>query len=83
MDGVVDGGVRRRVGWRGCFGGEVGDGGGGDGGGGSGMSGSGGGESRGGADCRDVQVDVRPAELLVLLHGVWRSCTSRSALQAR
>ena len=42
-----------------------------------------GGESRGGADCRDVQVDVRPAELLVLLHGVWRSCTSRSALQAR
>ena len=42
------------------------------------------GESReGGADCRDVQVDVRPAELLVLLHGVWRSYTSRSALQAR
>ena len=43
-----------------------------------------GGESReGGADCRDVQVDVRPEELLVLLHGVWQSCTSRSALQAR
>ena len=42
-----------------------------------------GGESReGGADCRDVQVDVRPTELLVL-HGGWRSCTSRSALQAR
>jgi hypothetical protein len=41
------------------------------------------GESReGGADCRDVQVDVRPVELLVL-HGVWRSCTSRSAFQAR
>ena len=43
-----------------------------------------GGESgEGGADYRDVQVDVRPVELLVLLHGVWRSCTSRSALQAR
>ena len=42
-----------------------------------------GGKSRGGTDCRDVQVDVRPAELLVLLHGVWRSCTSLSALQAR
>jgi hypothetical protein len=41
-----------------------------------------GGESReGGANCRDVQVDVRTAELLVLLYGVWRSCTSRSALQ--
>lgn len=26
--------------------------------------------------------DVRPAEILVRLHG-WRSCTSRSALQAR
>ena len=41
-----------------------------------------GGESRGGADCQDVQVDVRPVEKLVRANAC-RSCTSRSALQAR
>ena len=37
----------------------------------------------GGADWRDVDEDVRPAELLDLLQDCCRSCTSRSALQAR
>ena len=37
----------------------------------------------GGPDWRVVHDDVRPAELLGLLQDCCRSCTSRSALQAR
>jgi hypothetical protein len=37
----------------------------------------------GGAAWRADHEEVRPTELLALLHDGWRSCTSSSALQAR